>query len=167
MMKQWQRENNVSLKSFQLERLSVEFLSNWESNQRDHFWYDWMVRDFLGYLIGRANTFGCTHTGGDLHATRRQFSRRYRAIRLDETIKDYELLAGEFTNLRDRFRQAKLIGSQRPAAEFEAEVKALIPRLEKARSRVLAPPERYFRKAQKNRYRRLRTRSGSQSALEL
>jgi hypothetical protein len=73
----------------------------------------------------------------------------YRAIRLDDTIKDYELLAGEFTNLRDRFRQAKLIGSKKPTAEFEAEVKALIPRLEKARSRALAPPERYFRKARK------------------
>ena len=56
-MKQWQREQNVPLKSFQLERLSVEFLATWGNNQRDHFWYDWMVRDFLAYLIGRANTF--------------------------------------------------------------------------------------------------------------
>jgi hypothetical protein len=73
----------------------------------------------------------------------------YRAIRLDDTIKDYELLAGEFTNLRDRFRQAKLIGSQKPAAQFETEVQALMPRLEKARGRALAPPERYFWKARK------------------
>ncbi|HEY8335287.1 MAG TPA: hypothetical protein VIQ05_15950 [Tardiphaga sp.] len=57
MMKQWQRENNVPLKSFQLERLAVEFLATWHSNQRDHFWYDWMVRDFFAYLIGRANTY--------------------------------------------------------------------------------------------------------------
>jgi hypothetical protein len=56
MMKQWQRELNVPLKSFQLERLAVEFLVSWQNNQRDHFWYDWMVRDFLAYLIGRANT---------------------------------------------------------------------------------------------------------------
>ena len=57
MMKQWQREHNEPLKSFQLERLAVEFLATWSNNQRDHFWYDWMVRDFLAYLIGRANTF--------------------------------------------------------------------------------------------------------------
>jgi hypothetical protein len=57
MMKQWQREHNVPLKSFQLERLSVEFLATWANNQKDHFWYDWMVRDFFAYLIGRANTF--------------------------------------------------------------------------------------------------------------
>ena len=73
----------------------------------------------------------------------------YRAIKLDETIKDYELLAGEFTNLRDRFRQAMLIGSQKPFSQFEAEVQTLLPRLEKARSRALAPPDRYFRKARK------------------
>jgi hypothetical protein len=73
----------------------------------------------------------------------------YSAIKLDDTIKDYETLAGEFTNLRDRFRQAMLIGSQMPYPQFEAEVQALMPRLEKARSRALAPPDRYFRKARK------------------
>jgi hypothetical protein len=73
----------------------------------------------------------------------------YRAIKLDDTIKDYETLAGEFTNLRDRFRQAKLMGSQKPYPQFEAEVQALMPRLEKARSRALAAPDRYFRNARK------------------
>jgi Second Messenger Oligonucleotide or Dinucleotide Synthetase domain len=57
MLKQWQREHNVPLKSFQLERLAIEFLANWPNNQRDHFWYDWMVRDFFAFLIGRSNKF--------------------------------------------------------------------------------------------------------------
>ncbi len=57
MMKRWQRENNVPLKSFQIERLAIEFLATWDNRQRDHFWYDWMVRDFLAYLCGRANTY--------------------------------------------------------------------------------------------------------------
>ncbi|TCU65485.1 hypothetical protein EDE08_11399 [Bradyrhizobium sp. R2.2-H] len=56
MMKQWQREHNVPLKSFQLERLAIEFLGTWSNNQKDHFWYDWMVRDFFAFLTGRANT---------------------------------------------------------------------------------------------------------------
>jgi SMODS domain-containing protein len=59
MMKHWQRENNVPLKSFQIERLAVEFLATWDHRQGDHFWYDWMVRDFLAYLCSRANTFIC------------------------------------------------------------------------------------------------------------
>lgn len=57
MMKQWQREQNLSLKSFMLERLALEFLQTWANNQRDHFWYDWMVRDFFAYLVGRANGY--------------------------------------------------------------------------------------------------------------
>jgi hypothetical protein len=56
MLKQWQRENNVTLKSFQLERLAIEFLASWPHNQRDYFWYDWMVRDFFSFLINRANS---------------------------------------------------------------------------------------------------------------
>jgi hypothetical protein len=74
----------------------------------------------------------------------------YKAIALDDAIKDYETLAGEFTNLRDRFRQAKLIASQKSYTEFEAEVNGLIPRLEKARSRTLAPPNWSFRKARES-----------------
>lgn len=56
MMKQWQREKNVPLKSFMIERLAVEFLRVWPNNTRGLYWYDWMVRDFVAYLISRANS---------------------------------------------------------------------------------------------------------------
>jgi hypothetical protein len=55
MLKQWQRERNVPLESFQFERLAIEFLRGWSNNTRGLFWYDWMVRDFFAHLIGRAN----------------------------------------------------------------------------------------------------------------
>jgi hypothetical protein len=54
MMKQWQDESNVPLKSFHFERLAVEFLQSWPYSHHDVFYYDWMVRDFFAYLIGRA-----------------------------------------------------------------------------------------------------------------
>ena len=57
IMKQWQDECNVPMKSFHLERLAIEFLRGWPYRQRDLFWYDWMVRDFFAFLIGRANGF--------------------------------------------------------------------------------------------------------------
>ena len=47
MLKQWQRENNVPVKSFQLERLAVEFLRAWAFSKNNRFYYDWMVRDFF------------------------------------------------------------------------------------------------------------------------
>lgn len=76
----------------------------------------------------------------------------YQASKLDQTIADYETLAGEFTNLRDQFRQLAKIASQKPFPKFEAESKAIFRRLEKARSRPLAPPEWTFRLAKrKNR----------------
>jgi hypothetical protein len=73
----------------------------------------------------------------------------YRASRVDAAIEDYTALAGEFTNLRDRFRQAALVTSRKGIQEFEAESKALIDRLEKARRRMLVPPDWCFKLAQR------------------
>jgi hypothetical protein len=56
LLKQWQREKNVPLKSFQLERLAIEFLESWPYSQYNIFWYDWMIRDFFAFLLGRKNT---------------------------------------------------------------------------------------------------------------
>lgn len=50
MMKCWQRHCNVPLKSFWIELLAVDFLSNWEHRDKSSMYYDWMVRDFLKYL---------------------------------------------------------------------------------------------------------------------
>jgi hypothetical protein len=55
MLKSWQRENNVQLKSFQIERLAIFFLNQWQYSHHDLFWYDWMIRDFFGFLIQQAN----------------------------------------------------------------------------------------------------------------
>ena len=56
ILKCWQRERSVGLKSFQLERLAIEFLATWPYRLQSVFYYDWMVRDFLEYLISRANS---------------------------------------------------------------------------------------------------------------
>jgi len=55
MEKQWQREHNVPLKSFQIERLAVHFLQSWSYSHQNVFYYDWMMRDFFAYLIRLAN----------------------------------------------------------------------------------------------------------------
>jgi hypothetical protein len=73
----------------------------------------------------------------------------YRASRTDATIAECTGMAGEFTNLRDRFRYAARVASQKPFAEFEAETKPIIDRHEKARSRPLTPPEWCFKLARR------------------
>lgn len=56
MFKQWQRHCNVPLKSFQIERLAADFLSIYSHAQQGLFYYDWFCRDFLAYIISRANS---------------------------------------------------------------------------------------------------------------
>jgi hypothetical protein len=55
MVKQWQREQNVPLKSFVLERLALHFLAQWSYSHHDVFWYDWMIRDFFEWLLQFVN----------------------------------------------------------------------------------------------------------------
>lgn len=68
----------------------------------------------------------------------------FQAAKLDASIKQYTVMAGEFTNLRDRFRLAAEFSSLNPFDEFETEFKSLIGRLEKARARTLTPPHWCF-----------------------
>lgn len=56
MLKQWQRHCDIPLKSFLIERLVIEFLKGCNYSQQSFFYYDFFIRDFLYYLISRANT---------------------------------------------------------------------------------------------------------------
>lgn len=80
----------------------------------------------------------------------------YHALKIDSAIARYRSLAGEFTNLRDRFRMAALIDSEKPFEEFEDNAKPLFDRLENARRPMLTPPEWCFwlarRKHKKGHY---------------
>jgi hypothetical protein len=73
----------------------------------------------------------------------------YSALKLDDNLQVVSTVAGEFKNLQDRFRMAALVSSKKPFPEFEADVKPLLERLEKARARSLTPPELCFWLAQR------------------
>ena len=73
----------------------------------------------------------------------------YKASGTDSKIKAFETLAGEFTNLRDGFRQAALVMSHKPYSDFESGVKPYFNRLEKARQKALTPPEWCFKLARR------------------
>lgn len=55
MMKVWQSQCNVPIKSFALELLVLEFLAHYEHFDKSTVWYDWMVRDFFGFLTRRSD----------------------------------------------------------------------------------------------------------------
>jgi hypothetical protein len=57
MLKKWQEHCGVELKSFWIELLAVEFLTTWEFRTKSSDYYDFMVRDFFQFLIGRADGY--------------------------------------------------------------------------------------------------------------
>lgn len=56
MIKQWARHRNVPLKGFHIEHLVKEFLGKSSYARNDEYWFDWLVRDFFDFLIGKANS---------------------------------------------------------------------------------------------------------------
>jgi len=62
MIKCWQGECSVPLKSFWIELLVVRFLAQWEHAGKTSVYYDWMVRDFFYFLVNQA--FGSVYAPG-------------------------------------------------------------------------------------------------------
>ena len=56
MLKVWQEQCSVPIKSFQLELVADDFLLQSPWRHYDFFWFDWILRDFFAYLYSRANT---------------------------------------------------------------------------------------------------------------
>jgi hypothetical protein len=73
----------------------------------------------------------------------------YAALKYDDRLARVSLLAGEFKNLQDRFRQAARVSALKTFLAFEQDVAPLVKRLEAARSDSVTPPEWCFRAAQK------------------
>lgn len=57
MLKCWQHYCSVNIRSFYLEILAVEFLSQWKYKSHNLFFYDWMCRDFFKWMLSKENTF--------------------------------------------------------------------------------------------------------------
>lgn len=102
-------------------------------------------------VAGALATWGIVHNGAPVFAAvctllATAIPPAYRATKADDAIRDYEVLAGEFTNLRDRFRQLALTAAETPD-QLREQAAPFLVRLEKARQRMLTPPEWAFRQA--------------------
>ncbi len=63
MMKRWQDECTVPLKSFVLELLAIQFLSTWDHRGKSTTYYDWMTRDFFRWLKQKSSWNSVTVPG--------------------------------------------------------------------------------------------------------
>ena len=57
MLKAWQTNCNVPLKSFYLELLACEFLHAYQYRYQGYFYYDWFFRDFFEFLKTKVNGY--------------------------------------------------------------------------------------------------------------
>ncbi len=57
MLKAWQAECNVPIKSLTLELRSINFLKSWSNADKGFVYYDWMARDFFSELIKNAGNY--------------------------------------------------------------------------------------------------------------
>ena len=73
----------------------------------------------------------------------------YAGLDLGMHVKEIGRSAGEFTSLRDRFRQLANINSLEPFSEFKAAFEVLMDRKDAVRNSAPVAPEWCFRKAQK------------------
>ncbi len=74
----------------------------------------------------------------------------FKALKLDVHIETVEALAAEYKILESRFRQAAEIVSAKGEEALETELSELMRRVEKSRAQAITPPERFYRKAQKD-----------------
>jgi hypothetical protein len=98
MLKCWQANCNVPIRSFYLELLAVDFLDAWEHKHQGLFYYDWMCRDFFKWMISRVNgavfapgTFDLMWLG-DLWKSRAE-SAYARAIKASDFERENQVLA--------------------------------------------------------------------------
>ena len=71
------------------------------------------------------------------------------ALNMDMRVVEIARSAAEFTNLRDRFRQAANVSQYAPYDEFKAEFEALMDRMDAIRSSAPPAPDWCFRETQK------------------
>jgi hypothetical protein len=68
MLKAWQANCAVPIKSFHLELIAAEFIMQSPWRLYDYFWFDWITRDFFAYLYHRANGFATIPGSAELVA---------------------------------------------------------------------------------------------------
>ena len=66
VMKRWQDFCSVTMKSFWLELIAIDFLSWWQYRQNSTTYYDYMVRDFLSHLVGKSGSYLSVPGTGEL-----------------------------------------------------------------------------------------------------
>lgn len=56
MMRAWKNKNNVQMSGYLIDTLCYRFMQNWSHKKESYLYYDWMARDFFGFLINQSQS---------------------------------------------------------------------------------------------------------------
>lgn len=101
MLKVWQQECNVPIRSLALELRVIDFLKKWPHATKSSVYHDWMIRDFFEELLDYTNG-SCTIPGidekchyGDAWAAKARRAYAHALEACDDERNSYEYLATE------------------------------------------------------------------------
>lgn len=101
----------------------------------------WNVLTESKYLWAKGITALCAFLAGLIPAV-------VTAVKLDDNLDRLNVLANEFKNMQDRFRQAACVTAMKGLEPFESEFSQLRDRMEELRTKSVVIPEWAFKKAQ-------------------
>lgn len=126
----WLRQARLIRRIFVIAPLILGALATWSVlDQPDRAWLVWLTATFA-LLAGL-------------------FPAVFEALKLDTQIGEIARQAALFKNLQDRFRQAASVTALGPFEDFQTEFRALMDRMDEARTASITPPERCFEAARK------------------
>lgn len=55
MVRAWRDNNNVPMSGMLIDTLAYQFIGNWQYRDKSYLYYDYMTRDFFGFLAGQSS----------------------------------------------------------------------------------------------------------------
>lgn len=56
MVRAWRDNNNVPMNGMLIDTLAFQFIGSWQYRDKSYLYYDYMTRDFFGFLAGQSST---------------------------------------------------------------------------------------------------------------
>lgn len=112
MLKAWQRECNVPLKSFHIELLVTEFVQQSPWRLYGYYFYDWLLRDFFKFLQGKEYAYLIVPGTYELMGIGNDWKSRCDSA-YDRAIKACDYEHGDYVNLAGE-EWKKIFGDQIP-----------------------------------------------------
>jgi len=105
MARAWRDTNSVAMSGMLIDTLAFQFLNDWAYRDKSYLYFDWITRDFFGYLAGQPETktyWTAPGSGSWVYGAGFQSKARIAQIRSLEAISSQE--AGQDWTAKQKYR---------------------------------------------------------------